>query len=192
MAYLTTKQLNKMGFMSLGANVKISDKAAIYNAGQIEVGSNSRVDDFCVISGRVQIGMHTHVTPYVLLAGGEPGIYMGDFCTLAYGVKVFSQSDDYSGESLTNSLIPKKYKNECLAKVTLGRHVIVGAGSTVFPGVDIAEGCSIGAMSLVLKPTRAWGVYAGVPARRMKERSKRLLDLETHFLKEKENEAHPI
>lgn len=49
-----------------------------------------------------------------LVAGGEPGIIMSDFVTLAYGVKVFSQSDDYSGKSLVNSNIPKKFKHENL------------------------------------------------------------------------------
>src|SRR5699024_9631180 len=97
------------------------------------------------------------------------------FCTLAYGVKVFSQSDDYSGETMVNSLIPKKYKNERMEKVTLKRQVIVGAGSTIMPGVTISEGCSIGAMSLVTKDTNPWGVYLGIPAKRVRERKKDLL-----------------
>ena len=51
MAYLTEFELKEMGFKRLGKNVKISDKASIYNADQIEIGDNSRIDDFCVISG---------------------------------------------------------------------------------------------------------------------------------------------
>jgi hypothetical protein len=46
MAYLTDEQLKDMGFKSLGNNVKVSDKASIYNANQIEIGDNSRIDDF--------------------------------------------------------------------------------------------------------------------------------------------------
>lgn len=184
MAYLTRQQLEKLNFKHLGDNVKISEKAAIYDCESISIGDNSRIDDFCIVSGNVVIGRNTHITPMCLVAGGKPGIYMEDYCTLAYGVKIFSQSDDYSGYTLVNSTIPKKYKNEAMISVHLGKHVIIGSGSIVMPGCDIAEGCSIGAMSLVTKPTKPWGIYFGVPAKRMNSRSKKMLDLETQFLKD--------
>lgn len=189
MAYLTENQLGLMGFKSLGENVKISDKASIYNPETIAIGNNSRIDDFCIVSGNVQIGDYCHITPMCLIAGGVPGIYMDDFCTLAYAVKIFSQSDDYSGETLTNSLIPKQYKNEKFSAVFLRRHVIIGTGSVVFPGVEVAEGCSVGAMTLVSKSTEPWGVYVGNPARRVKERKKDLLELEKKFLEEIKNDS---
>ena len=183
MAYLTEKQLKLFGFRSLGFNVKISDKASIYDAQNITIGDNSRIDDFCVISGKIQIGKFVHITPMCLIAGGELGVILSDFCTLAYGVKVFSQSDDYSGDTMVNSLICKKYKNEKMEKVLIGRQVIIGANSVVFPGVEVAEGCSIGAMSLVMANTSPWGIYVGIPSKRLKHRSKKLLELEKQFLK---------
>ena len=117
-----------------------------------------------------------------LLAGGTPGIILDDFVTLAYGVKVFSQSDDYSGQTMTNSLIPAKYKNEFKAAVILEKFSIIGANSTIMPGVVIAEGCSVGAMSLILKNTIPWGIYVGIPAKKINERSKELLKLAKEFL----------
>lgn len=188
MAYLNQEQLEQMGFRRLGKNVKISDKASIYNPETIEIGDNSRIDDFCIISGKIKISAYCHITPMCLLAGGEKGISLEDFCTLAYGVKIFSQSDDYSGETMVNSLIPKQYKNEKTQKVLLKRQVIVGAGSMIMPGVTVAEGCSIGAMSLINKNTKPWGVYLGIPAIRVKERKKDLLILEKQFLEEKAND----
>ena len=112
MAYLSAIQLSELGFRTVGKEVKISDKAAIYNPELIDLGDYTRIDDFCVVSGRVVFGKYNHITPMCLVAGGEPGIEFSDFCTLAYGVKIFSQSDDYSGATLTNSLVPKKYKKE--------------------------------------------------------------------------------
>ena len=108
MAYLSIQELKSMGFKSLGKSVKVSDKASIYNPEKIELGDFSRVDDFCIISGNVTLGKYVHITPMCLVAGGEPGIFLNDFCTLAYGVKIFAQSDDYSGMTMVNSLIPKK------------------------------------------------------------------------------------
>jgi acetyltransferase-like isoleucine patch superfamily enzyme len=85
---------------------------------------------------------------------------------------------------MTNSLVSKKFKNETFAAVHLGKHVIIGASAVVFPGVTVAEGCAIGAMALVTKSTAPWGVYAGIPARRVKDRERRILELEPLFLEE--------
>lgn len=184
MAYYSEQQLRSMGFKFLGKGVKISDKASIYDCEKISIGDFSRIDDFCVISGNLEIGKYCHITPMCLVAGGEPGIFLDDFVTLAYGVKVFSQSDDYSGESMTNSLIPKKFKKEIKKAVYLEKHVIVGAGSIIFPGVTVANGCSVGAMTLVRASTIPWGIYVGNPARRIAERKQQILELEEKFLRE--------
>jgi acetyltransferase-like isoleucine patch superfamily enzyme len=181
MAYLTEDQIKSLNFKHIGIGVKISDKAAIYNHSEISIGDFSRIDDFCVISGKIEIGKYCHITPMCLLAGGSPGIYLNDYTTLAYGVKIFSQSDDYSGESMTNSLIPKKFKKEIFSSVSVGRFCIIGAGTIVLPGANILEGCSIGAMSLVLKPTEPWGIYIGTPVKKIKERSKSLLKVFEQF-----------
>ena len=189
MAYLNSQELAAMGFKYLGRNVKISNKASIYNPELIEIGDNSRIDDFCVISGNVSIGKYVHIAPFCLVAGGDKGVSMDDFSGLAYNVQVFSQSDDYSGQTLTNPTVKTKFKNEYKAEVKIGRHVIVGASSMVFPGVNLAEGCSVGAMTLVNKSTEPWGIYVGNPARRVKDRKKDLLALEKQFLEEYENDS---
>ena len=182
MAYYTQEQLKQLGFKHLGKNVKISNRASIYNYDQISIGDNSRIDDFCVISGKINIGRNVHITPTCLVAGGIEGIIFEDFTTLAYGVKVFTQSDDYSGETMMNSTVPKKYKNEFMKEIIIKKHSIIGAGSIIMPGVILEEGTSIGAMSLVLKSTISWGIYVGVPVKRLKNRKKDLLELEKEYL----------
>ena len=82
-----------------------------------------------------------------------------------------------------------KYKKEIFRPVTLGKHVIVGANSTILPGVSISEGCSVGAMSLVNKSTDPWGIYFGIPARRIKDRKKNILELEKSFLIERSDDS---
>lgn len=151
MSFLSDSELRKIGFKKLGKNVKISDKASIYNPEKIEIGDNSRIDDFCLLSGKISIGNNVHIAAYCNIAGGIEGITFDDFSGLAYGCHVFSQSDDYTGRTLTNPTIPKKYKKEIIKQVIIGKHVIVGTNSLVFPGVTIEEGCSIGAMTMVTK-----------------------------------------
>lgn len=182
MAYLLEEQLQAFGFKSLGQNVKISDKASIYDPELIEIGDRSRIDDFCILSGRLTIGNNVHIAPLCLVAGGEKGIVFKDFSGLAYHVQVFTQSDDYSGATLTNPTVPVEFKCETKKAVVIGKHVIVGAGSIIFPGVEVADGCSVGALTLVNKSTEEWGIYLGNPARRIKNRKKDLLDLEHAYM----------
>lgn len=88
---------------------------------------------------------------------------------------------------MTNPTVPITFKNIEHGVVILRRHVIVGSGSMIFPGVEIAEGCAIGALSIVNKSTEPWGIYFGTPVRRIKNRSKNLLDLEEKYLHESHN-----
>src|SRR5690554_2504822 len=184
MGYLSESALEELNFKSLGRGVKISDKASIYNAELMELGDFSRIDDFCVLSGKVVLGRYCHVAPMCLIAGGQAGVELRDFCGLAYGVKVLAQSDDYSGESMVSPLVPAKYKRELFASVLLERQVIVGTNSVILPGVTVVEGCAIGAMTLVAKSTKPWGIYVGSPARWLKARKKDLNELENRFLQE--------
>ncbi|MEM7611031.1 MAG: acyltransferase [Pseudomonadota bacterium] len=183
MPFLTETELASLNFKSLGLNVRISDRAAIYNPELIEVGDHSRIDDFCVVSGRVSLGRNVHLAVFSNIAGGTEGVCLEDFCGLAYGCQVFSQSDDYSGETMTNPTVPTQFKNERRARVVLGRHSIVGANSVVFPGVEMGEGTAVGAMSVVTRSTDPWSIYVGNPAKRVKERRKDLLVLEQEYLR---------
>src|SRR5262245_52001015 len=112
MGYLSQAALAGMGFKRLGRNLKISDRAAIYNADQIEIGDCSRIDDFSVISGRVTMGRNVHIAVHCTVAGGTPGIVLEDFCGLSYGGQIFTQSDDYSGAFLTGPTLPLRFRKE--------------------------------------------------------------------------------
>lgn len=176
-SFLSREELENYGFASVGQNVLISRKASIYSPELISLADNVRVDDFCCLSGLIVLGCNTHVTPYCLFAGGSEGILSGDFCTFAYRVSIFSQSDDYLGNSMANSTIPSCFKIEKRAQINISNHVIIGASSVVMPGVYLAEGTSIGASSLMTKSTEPWGVYFGIPAIRRQERSKKILKI---------------
>lgn len=181
MAFLTQTQLEQAGFRHVGKNVRLSDKAAIYQPELIELQDRCRIDDFCVISGRVTVGKNVHIAVFCNVAGGEKGIVMEDFSGLAYGVHVFTQSDDYSGKTLTNPTVPDIYKQETKLPIKIGRHSIVGTQSIIAPGANLAEGTAVGAFSLVMFPTEPWGVYVGIPAKRLKDRQKDLLELEEQY-----------
>ena len=181
--FYTDDELAKLGLGKLGVNLKISRKASFHGAGNIEIGDNVRIDDFCVLSGKIVLGSHIHIGCHGILLGGTEGIYVNDFSTTSFRVTVFARSDDFSGETLTNPQVFNEFRHNTTEKaVYIGKHVVVGTGSTVFPGVVLGEGVAVGAHSLVLKSTEPWGIYAGSPAKRLKERSDKLLEQEKEFL----------
>lgn len=184
MAYLSKLQLKKMGFSSIGDNVLISNKASIYHPERIVIGSNVRIDDFCIITGSLTLGNNIHISVYSYVFGGTKGVVMEDFSGLAYGVRVFTDSDDYSGASMTNPTVPDNFKPRKTSKpIVIKRHSIVGASSLIMPGVTLSEGTAVGAMSMVTKSTEAWTIYSGVPAKKLKNRKVDILDLERHYLR---------
>jgi dTDP-4-amino-4,6-dideoxy-D-glucose acyltransferase len=184
MAYYTDEELKGLGLGACGSNVRLSTRAALHNANNIRIGDHVRIDDYCVLSagvGGIDIGNFVHVAVFVSLIGAGR-IYLQDFCGLSARVSVYSSNDDYSGAHLTGPNVPGEFTDVTHAPVIIGRHAIIGAGSVILPGMTLEDGVAVGAMTLVNKPCRAFGIYLGTPARRVGDRKQTLLELERQFL----------
>lgn len=185
MAALNYDKINSLGFASVGKNVSISEHAQFYGTSRIKIGNNVRIDDFCVLSageGGIELGDFIHIAVYTSLIG-DGKIILENFVNLSSRVSIYSSNDDYSGETMTNPTIPNEYKNVNHSPVIIKRHTIIGSGSVILPGVEIDEGVSIGALSLVNTNCESFGIYAGCPIRKIKNRNKNLLFLEQDFIK---------
>lgn len=184
MGILSREVVEQIGFASVGENVQISDRASFYNTSKISLGNNVRIDDYCVLSaglGGICIGNYIHIAVFSSLIGAGK-ITLSDFCNISSRVSIYSSNDDYSGSAMTNPTLPSQYTGATHADVLLGKHVIIGCGSIILPGITLEEGVAVGALSLVAKDCKAFGIYAGNPARRVKERKRGLLELEKAFL----------
>lgn len=179
--FYSQSELKEFKFKYLGKNVLISKAATLYKTDLMSFSDNSRIDDFCALSGEISIGKNVHITVHCSLTASLSPIVIQDFAGMAPACHVFSSMDDYSGNTLTNPTVPPEFKNITHGTVSISRHVLIGTGSIVFPNLTIGEGCAIGAMTLVNKSLDPWGIYVGVPAKRIKERSKKLLALEKDF-----------
>lgn len=184
MAFLDSEQIARMGFAAVGRHVLISDKASLHNCGRIFLGDHVRIDDFAILSAGaagIHIGSHVHIAAFCGLFGKEK-ITLADFSGLSSRVSIYSCTDDYSGKSLTNPTVDDAYKKLYAAPVELGRHVIVGAGSIIMPGVRLDMGVAVGALSFVNRSCESFSIYAGNPLRKIGDRDSRLLSLEKTFL----------
>lgn len=181
--FYSESELHTLGLKKCGRNVLISRNAIIYKPEELEMGSNVRIDDFVTISGKVVLGNYIHIAQYASLYGGTQGIIMEDFSAISSRTAVYATSNDYSGKFMTNPTVPVQYTDGIDAAVHLGKHVVIGCMSVILPGVTIPIGCSVGAMSLCNKDLAEWGIYAGIPVKRIKERCKNLLKLEEELCK---------
>lgn len=189
--YYNEKDLKSVGFKSVGRNVRIAKNCTIAGVSNISIGDNVIIDSFCSIiatgkNGSLILGSHVHIGGFShILANG--GIEIKDFSGLSQGVKIYSKNDDYSGQSLTNSTIPEKYKNSKIGKVIINEHVIIGAGSIILPNVKIGTGVSVGALSLVSTNLESWHIYFGNPLKKFARKSDGILLKKEEFLKEFES-----
>ena len=159
-----------MVFLKCGKDVWISRKASIYVPSKIQIGNHVRIDDFCILSGKINLGDYIHISANTAIFSGEEKIEIQDFSTISGRCNLYGKSDDYSGEYLANPMVPGQYTNIIDKGIICEKYTIIGCGSTILPGVLIAEGTAIGAMSLVRESTEPWTIYAGIPLRKLKKR----------------------
>jgi galactoside O-acetyltransferase len=175
--YLSSAELTALGIRSVGTDVQLHSTCLIVGLENLSIGNHVRIDAFCSLiagEGRITLGNHVHISSYVFLSGAE-GIDVADFAGISRGVGIYTRNDDYTGRALTGPTVPDEFLQLEKGPVVLGRHVIIGSGSIVLPGVQVAEGSTVGALSLVKSSLDAWGIYAGVPARRLRDRDRAIM-----------------
>lgn len=175
-SFLEEEELASLGFKSIGKGCKISRNAQFYGASNISIGDNVRIDDFCIISGNVTIGSNIHISAYVALYGSN-GIIMEDYTGISARSTVYSAMDDFSGNYLVGPVHPQEKTHVIGAPVIMRRFSQIGAHCLVFPGVEISEGSVIGACSMARHNVDAWGIYTGVPVKKLKDREKQIKEL---------------
>jgi acetyltransferase-like isoleucine patch superfamily enzyme len=183
-SYYSGQELRGLGLASCGHDVLVSRKASIYSPNHLHIGDHVRIDDFVVIAcgpdEDVVLGDHVHIAAHAALFGGG-GIVLEDFVGVSGRASIYSVTDDYGGDVLTNPTVPDHLKSIIRRHVLLRRHVLVGASSVVLPGVTIDEGSATGAMTLVNRDLEPWGIYVGIPARLLRPRSRGLLKREAEL-----------
>ena len=181
-SFYTDEELKTLGLKSYGHNVLISRKASIYGAENISIGHDVRIDDFCILSGKINVGNYVHIAAYCALYAGKYGITIGNFSGMAARCVVYAMSDNFSGEALLGPTVPDEYRLLTAGEVVLEDYVNVGTGCTIFPGVHLAEGCAVWAMSMVRRSTKEWGIYFGIPCTRVGDNSKKMRELGEELL----------
>lgn len=180
-SFYSHDELLFLGLGYVGKEVKLSRKVSLYGEHDIILDDYCRVDDFCILSGKIRIGKYVHIAAYCGLFAGKTGIEMDDFSGLSSRCSLYAESDDYSGNTMVNPTIPEGLRRPLCASIYVGRYAVVGATSVLLPSVHMSEGSALAAMSLLKNDTLAWKIYGGVPAKPLKDRAQNILSLASNL-----------
>ena len=108
----------------------------------------------------IRIGRGTFINNGCIFANSS-AIEIGENCSLAYEVMLCTATHEIG-------TIHKRAGKATSGTIKIGNGCWIGTRATILAGVTIGDGCIIAAGSVVVKDCDANGLYAGVPARRIK------------------------
>lgn len=174
----TLEELISSG-ITVGENVTVSSDVIFHNPENITIGDNTRIDSQCLINAgsnnKIIIGKNVHISAGCYYYGGGGDIIIEDFAGTSSRVTIFTSIDDFVEGYMTNPMVDIKYRKVSSGDVILRCHTIVGSSSIVLPGVNLAKGTSVGAMSLVKESTQEYDLITGIPAKFKKKRKNKYL-----------------
>lgn len=137
-----------------------------------EVGEGTFLADTAVLIGDVTVGRDCSIWFNAVLRGDVNSITIGDRTNIQDGAVLHTLFDGSPHPSQTHigSDVSVGH-NAIIHGATIEDKCLIGMGATILDNAVVGSGCIIAANALVLSGSRLEpnGVYAGVPARRVKE-----------------------
>jgi len=172
--YYDHKELKELGFKNFGSNVMIAKNCHIVRPDLITLGSDVKIHPFCSLvsyeGSQIIIGDSIHIGGYSILFALKT-ITIGSNCSISTHVKIFTATEDFSGNSLLGTNISPSHRIANERPVLINSHCGIGSGSLILPGGSLALGAVLGANSMLKSETKKWSIYAGNPAKFIKNRT---------------------
>lgn len=140
---------------------QINNMSIVINRGGIITGSVN-----LSYPENIEIGKNSYINGGDISASPNAYVKIGENCMISYNVHI--RTDMHIHKDVT---IPMKFQGCTEADIIIEDDVWIGYGVQIMPGVHIEKGCIIGAGAIVTSDTTPYGVYVGVPARRIKDRT---------------------
>jgi acetyltransferase-like isoleucine patch superfamily enzyme len=136
-----------------GKGVKVTLPVNLYGC---SIGDNCFIGPFVEIQKSVTIGANTRIQSHSFVC---ELVDIGTDCFIGHGVMFINDTFQEGGPARGNKALWKKTK--------IGNHVSIGSNATILP-VQITDHVVIGAGAVVTKNISEPGVYAGNPAKKIK------------------------
>ena len=164
-----------------GENVFIGHNVIFTQPQNVFLGDNVRIDPFTLITSKLKTGNYVQITAYSMLGGSHNTVILGNWTFIGYGSKLFTNSEDYSGN---DGPVNEYWGNNKVfsGDIEFKDYAGVASDVIVFPNITLPEGCCIGAKTFVHKNTwitdglgntlQPYSVYTGHPLTLLKTRNK--------------------
>lgn len=151
---------------SIGKNFHAGRAVFLWAKNSIVIGDNFYIGKYSIIECDAQIGDNVIFANHVSLIGR----YDHHFQQLGIPIRLASQikHEDYNWKGLNQ-------------KIVIEDDVWIGLGSIILSGLTIKIGSIIAAGSVVTKDVEPYSIYAGNPARKIRDRFDNLEQLQEHI-----------
>jgi chloramphenicol O-acetyltransferase type B len=128
------------------------------------VGNNNLFGRRVNLGGQVVVGSHCYIGQYSYIG---PQTHIGDFCIFADNINIVGSDHKFEDPNLPIILSGRPTEQP----VTLiGDDVWLGHGVVIMRGVKIGDGAIVGANAVVTQNIEARTIYAGIPAKKLRNR----------------------
>lgn len=142
--------------VQFGHRVTVVEPVNLYDC---TVGDDVFIGPFVEIQRGVRVGSRTRIQSHSFVC---EQVTIGSDCTIAHGVMFINDRYATGG--------PAGGNRELWESTLIGDHVSIGSNATLLP-VRICDHVVIGAGSVVTRDITEPGIYAGNPARLLRQRS---------------------
>lgn len=139
--------------VAFGTNVKIVEPVNIYGC---SIGDDVFIGPFVEIQKDVKIGDRCKVQSHAFIC---ELVTIGNDCFIGHGVMFVNDTFSIGG--------PARGNKELWKSTRIGNHVSIGSNATILP-IEICNDVVIGAGAVVTKNITEPGIYAGNPAKKMR------------------------
>ena len=150
-----TYTLNSIGIkdVTFGSNVQVVEPVNLYGC---SIGDNTFIGPFVEIQNDVKIGNNCKIQSHSFIC---ELVTIGDDTVVAHGVMFINDLFSTGG--------PAKGNKDLWRATKIGNNVSIGSNATILP-ITICDNVVIGAGSVVTKDITESGIYAGNPAKKMR------------------------
>ncbi len=154
--------------MPINANVKLGRDVRIFQPDLVniygtEIGDETRIGPFVEIQSETRIGRRCKISSHSFIC---QGVTIEDEVFIGHGVMF---TNDVLPRATTESGELQGAGDWKLVETLVQRGASIGSNATILPGITIGARAIIGAGSVVTQDVPAGAIYAGVPARFLRE-----------------------
>ena len=126
-------------------------------AKKLGFGEGASIYDSAHVFGDVTVGSNTWVGPFTILDGSGK-LSIGSNCSISAGVQIYTH--DTTKWATSNGKEAYEY-----ASTSIGNNCYIGPQTVIAMGIELGDGCVVGANSFVKNSFPAGSRVAGSPAR---------------------------